>query len=131
MKGSQYVLYAVGIFAVWMTLLVTTVRGWKRLSQKDRHGVHLGLSVLWAMLTVQAIFEPDYGSYLRHLTPMLPLILGVSLIASRSGDEPTGVAGANVVVLPTSTRGTPDRTEVATPQKGPVEAVDRRVETVE
>jgi hypothetical protein len=131
MKGSQYVLYAVGIFAVWMTLLVTTVRGWKRLSQKDRHGIHLGLSVLWAMLTVQAIFEPDYGSYLRHLTPMLPLILGVSLIASRSGDEPTRVAGANDTVLPTSTRGTPDRTEAATPQKGPVEAVDRRVETLE
>jgi hypothetical protein len=109
MKGSQYVLYAVGIFAVWMT-------------QRDRDGVHIGLSVLWAMLTVQAIFEPDYGSYLRHLTPMLPLILGVSLIASRSGDEPTDVAGANDIVLPTSTRGTPDRTEVPTPQKGPLEA---------
>jgi hypothetical protein len=89
------------------------------------------LSVLWAVLTVQAIFEPDYGSYLRHLTPMLPLILAVTLIASRGGDEPTGVAGANDMLLPTSTRGTPVRTEAATPQTVPVEAVDRRVETVE
>lgn len=92
MRGSQYVIYAVGIFALWMTVLVTVVRGWKNLSRQDRQGVHVGLSVLWAMLTVQAIFEPDYGSYLRHLTPMLPLILAVTLIASRTSAETPGVA---------------------------------------
>jgi hypothetical protein len=131
MKGSQYAIYAVGIFALWMTLLITTVRGWKRLSQKDRHGVHIGLSVLWAVLTVQAIFEPDYGSYLRHLTPMLPLILAVTLIASRSGDELPGVVEANDIVLPKSTSGTLARTAAATPQNAPVEVADRRVETEE
>jgi hypothetical protein len=131
MKGSQYAIYAVGIFALWMTLLITTVRGWKRLSQMDRHGVHIGLSVLWAVLTVQAIFEPDYGSYLRHLTPMLPLILAVTLIASRSGDELPGVVEANDIVLPNSTSGTPARTAAATPQNVPVEVAERRVETDE
>ncbi|MCG7309856.1 hypothetical protein [Brachybacterium sp. ACRRE] len=33
------------------------------------------VSLLLALLVVQAIFEPDYGSYLKHLTPMLPLAL--------------------------------------------------------
>jgi hypothetical protein len=131
MRGSQYVIYAVVIVALWMTLLVTVVRGWKKLSQKDRHRVHIGVSVLWATLTVQAIFEPDYGSYLRHLTPMLPLILAVTLIASRSGDEPPGVAATNDIVLPASSSGTQARTAAATPQKAPVEAAHRRVETVE
>jgi len=31
------------------------------------------MSLLLAMLTIQAIFEPDYGSYIKHLTPFLPL----------------------------------------------------------
>lgn len=41
----------------------------------DRDARRLGLSFLLALLTVQALFEPDYGSYLRHLTPVLPLLL--------------------------------------------------------
>ena len=131
MRGSQYVIYAVVILALWMTLLITVVRGWKKLSQKDRHGVHIGVSVLWATLTVQAIFEPDYGSYLRHLTPMLPLILAVTLIASRSGDEPPRVAATNDIVHPKSSSGTQARTSAATPKKAPVGAAHRRVETVE
>lgn len=131
MRGSQYVIYAVVILALWMTLLITVVRGWNKLSQKDRHGVHIGVSVLWATLTVQAIFEPDYGSYLRHLTPMLPLILAVTLIASRSGDEPPGVAATNDIVHPKSSSGTQARTAAATQQKAPVGAAHRRVETVE
>lgn len=32
-------------------------------------------SLLLAMVSVQAIFEPDFGSYLKHLTPMMPLFL--------------------------------------------------------
>ncbi|PFG37382.1 hypothetical protein ATL41_2141 [Flavimobilis soli] len=32
----------------------------------------VGLSV--ALLVTQSLFEPDYGSALRHLTPMLPLV---------------------------------------------------------
>jgi hypothetical protein len=34
-------------------------------------------SLLLAMVSVQAIFEPDYGSYLKHLTPMMPLFLAL------------------------------------------------------
>ena len=32
-------------------------------------------SLLFAVVTVQAIFEPDFGSYLKHLAPLLPLFL--------------------------------------------------------
>jgi hypothetical protein len=113
MKGPQYIIYAVGIFALWMTLLITTVRAWRKSTQQGRYAIHIGLSVLWAMLTVQAIFEPDYGSYLRHLTPMLPLVLAVTLMASRSREEPPGVAG------------------VASADQVRLEPVDRRLETVE
>ena len=130
-KGPQYVVYAVGIFAIWMTLLVTTVRGWKRLSQQTRQGVHIGLSVLWAVLTVQAMFEPDYGSYLRHLTPMLPLILGVTLIVSRSGDEPPRVASADETALPPLTIGSRGRRGGSTAPHAVVEAVYRGDQTVE
>ena len=31
------------------------------------------VALLLALLIVQAIFEPDYGSYVKHLTPVLPL----------------------------------------------------------
>lgn len=32
-------------------------------------------ALLLAVVSVQAIFEPDFGSYLKHLTPLLPLFL--------------------------------------------------------
>lgn len=32
-------------------------------------------ALLLAVVLVQAIFEPDFGSYLKHLTPLLPLFL--------------------------------------------------------
>lgn len=34
-------------------------------------------SLVLAILAVQAIFEPDYGSYVKHLTPTLPILLFV------------------------------------------------------
>jgi hypothetical protein len=34
-----------------------------------------GAALLLAVVSVQAIFEPDFGSYLKHLTPLLPLFL--------------------------------------------------------
>ena len=27
------------------------------------------------MVTVQAVFEPDYGSYMKHIAPLLPLFV--------------------------------------------------------
>lgn len=33
------------------------------------------LALLISMVVVQAVFEPDFGSYVKHLTPLLPLFL--------------------------------------------------------
>lgn len=41
-------------------------------------------SLLLALLVVQAMFEPDYGSYLKHLAPMLPLMIAVVVRHPRS-----------------------------------------------
>ncbi|MET4157283.1 hypothetical protein [Agromyces sp. PvR057] len=41
------------------------------------------LSLLLAFLTVQSLFEPDYGSYLRHLIPLMPLAIIVIGVAAR------------------------------------------------
>lgn len=35
------------------------------------------VALLLAFVTIQSIFEPDYGSYIKHLTPMLPIFLYV------------------------------------------------------
>lgn len=41
-------------------------------------------ALLLAVVLVQAIFEPDFGSYLKHLTPLLPLFL--TLVPLREQD---------------------------------------------
>jgi hypothetical protein len=33
------------------------------------------LALFMSFVTIQSIFEPDYGSYIKHLTPLLPLVL--------------------------------------------------------
>lgn len=35
------------------------------------------IALVLALLTVQALFEPDYGSALRHLTPFLPIWVAI------------------------------------------------------
>jgi hypothetical protein len=43
----------------------------------------LPLAFLLAFLMVQTAFEPDYGSYLRHITPQLPLFLALFATTTR------------------------------------------------
>ncbi len=33
------------------------------------------LALFFSLVTIQSIFEPDYGSYIKHLTPILPLVI--------------------------------------------------------
>jgi hypothetical protein len=40
----------------------------------------------FSFLMTQAIFEPDYGSFLRHLSPISPLLMYL-LLSSRSVQE--------------------------------------------
>ncbi len=93
LMGAQHAAYALFLVTIWCLFL------W---------GVHRGsqarnLPVVWyrtcalvlAMVSVQAIFEPDYGSYLRHLTPFLPLMVFVVVVSRATRDRgPIGLAEA-------------------------------------
>ena len=48
------------------------------------------VALLLALLIVQAIFEPDYGSYVKHLTPMLPLFCTLLPLRPRAAVFGTG-----------------------------------------
>jgi hypothetical protein len=50
------------------------------------------VALLLALVVVQTIFEPDYGSYVKHIVPMLPLFLALlPLKAKESSDLLTTV----------------------------------------
>jgi hypothetical protein len=44
-------------------------------------------ALLVAVVSVQAIFEPDFGSYLKHLTPLMPLFLTLVPLRARGASE--------------------------------------------
>jgi hypothetical protein len=53
-------------------------------------------ALLIAVVSVQAIFEPDFGSYLKHLTPLMPLFL--TLVPLRgTGPSPTEPSGLPIL----------------------------------
>ena len=72
--GSPVYLVFAGLMTLlWLTLFAvvrTGMRGgWFRTDTRLSRAV----SLLLAMVVAQAVFEPDYGSYIKHLTPLLPL----------------------------------------------------------
>jgi hypothetical protein len=76
--GSPVYLAFAGVMAVLWIKLVTVVRdgmrnSWFVLDVRLARAV----SLLLAVVTVLAVFEPDYGSYIKHLTPVLPLFFFV------------------------------------------------------
>lgn len=66
-----YMLSGLAILALWSVVIWAIVKGRLRSDSSSAWAA----SVLVALLLVQVIFEPDYGSYLKHLTPFLPLFL--------------------------------------------------------
>jgi hypothetical protein len=62
---------------------------WPDARSSDGVLIRRGLSLLLAFAAVQALFEPDYGSTLRHLAPLLPLAIVVCQ-AMRSGTRRQG-----------------------------------------
>lgn len=79
--GFSY-LPIVAVFAfIWVSLLMGLSRSgeWMNVVGGNRVAISRALSVLFAFLMTQALFEPDYGSALRHLTPLLPLVVFVRL----------------------------------------------------
>jgi hypothetical protein len=37
---------------------------------------------MWAVITTLAIFEPDYGSFLRHVSPVLPVLVALRVLVA-------------------------------------------------
>lgn len=81
LEGSpEYVLYFTAIAVVWGLFARAVFVGTDRIldgrpaGQADTQVVRAALLTV-AFLTTQGFFEPDYGSYLRHLTPMLVLVI--------------------------------------------------------
>lgn len=84
---SVYLLVAPVLCAVWITFFVGVWRGVCAGSDGD-HLVKRSSALVGAFLVTQALFEPDYGSALRHLTPLLPLIAVVRARARAGRREP-------------------------------------------
>lgn len=68
--GAYYLAIAAIIFALWVLFASAVRRG---LDARTARAV----SLIVSFVAVQAVFEPDYGSALRHLTPLLPLFVWV------------------------------------------------------
>jgi hypothetical protein len=85
-------LYYVAITIVLTVIWTSTYVGMARLRRVDASQLKPGAvtsaaraaAILLAFLCVQALFEPDYGSAVRHVTPLLPaalLVCGTTLRA--------------------------------------------------
>lgn len=72
--GGTYMAVAVIIVLMWLGVLSSLVR-YVRQSQVRDGVLEMSIAMALGLLAVQAIFEPDYGSYVRHLTPLMPLIV--------------------------------------------------------
>jgi hypothetical protein len=81
-----YLGYLVLIMCIWL-LFGRAVFGTRRgllTSGQDTRGTPDTRPLRWAMvviafLTTQSFFEPDYGSYLKHLSPVLPLLIAATI----------------------------------------------------
>lgn len=75
--GAYYLVLALTIFIVWFLF-------WRALTTLAPLGprqtpllVQRAAALSLSFVAAQSVFEPDYGSSLRHLTPLLPLMLYV------------------------------------------------------
>jgi hypothetical protein len=88
-QGGAFYLLAAGLI---LTIWVLVFRSLDRIPADPQRGVPVRrmLCLVFALTFVQAIFEPDYGSYLRHLTPLLPVVLYalLSVRAAATSAEP-------------------------------------------
>jgi hypothetical protein len=91
--SPQYAVFAVAIGALWFVFGRAVFFGGGHLFDGRPTGtadVRIVRAALFsvAVLTTQCLFEPDYGSYLRHLTSVLPLLIAATLGASKQDADP-------------------------------------------
>lgn len=92
------------IVALWVLVITQVARGHltgSGAARTDRPhtAAARSASLLLALVMVQTFFEPDYGSYLKHLTPLLPLAMALLPAALGRRKEPTAVAADPTISL--------------------------------
>ncbi|TIC88385.1 hypothetical protein E8D34_05525 [Nocardioides sp. GY 10113] len=83
--GAVYAVVGALIALLWMQFF-SCYRRFVRMGTPDVVQERI-YSLVPALLTIQALFEPDYGSYVRHLTPLLPLMALAMLRVALIGEE--------------------------------------------
>ncbi|MGX9349226.1 hypothetical protein [Microbacterium sp. KNMS] len=77
LAGPAYLLVLIAYAFVRVTplLVLRSATRWPGARSLDGALLRRSLALLLAFGVVQAVFEPDYGSALRHFTPLMPLAL--------------------------------------------------------
>lgn len=83
MGGAYYIASAVLFIGMWsVTMYAVARRDFAQPVLAQRI-----ISVLMAFIVTQGLFEPDYGSALRHLVPLIPFFFVLWSMRDRSDDE--------------------------------------------
>lgn len=80
--GAYYLVLALGIFTLWAIFYRSAAIILRHRPVDAR--MSRALALVLAFSVTQGLFEPDYGTALRHLSPLLPLML---LVAWRASSE--------------------------------------------
>jgi hypothetical protein len=96
--SPYYLVVAVFLLVLWF-MFARAVHLSSAGSRTDPRWARLVALVL-SLTVVQSVFEPDYGSYVRHLTPMLPLMLAVILWRTRAFGGPAAPTSGTSVEVP-------------------------------
>jgi len=77
-NGALYYVALAALIAFLWIVVGRSLKHYRSLPQRAvPPAVSRSVALLVAYLAVQALFEPDYGSALRHLTPLLPCLIVV------------------------------------------------------
>lgn len=106
--GSLYHLVSAALIAFfWLAVLIPVARGHITGPREEAPSRALvvaqrSAALLFSLLMVQALFEPDYGSYFKHMTPVLPLVLALLPAALRPLRRGTTATATHVATPVTS-----------------------------
>jgi hypothetical protein len=90
-KGGAYYLFLTLLIATCWFLVIRTVlqaRPTGGAVAADRVLFQRSVCLLAAFLCIQGLFEPDYGSALRHLSPLMPLMTSAVWLGPSFRKEP-------------------------------------------
>jgi glycosyltransferase involved in cell wall biosynthesis len=91
--GLRYLPVVLVFALLWLGTLLRLARADGQLASPagEQATIRRAVSLLFGLLLVQALFEPDYGSALRHLTSLLPLVVYVWLSQQIENSHATSV----------------------------------------